>query len=446
MCDLKQASPPKNCPTCGVVLESSAACRQCSKGEEKAADGDANVDKRPVKPYADLSAPNENDLCKMLSQAFSEKDPCERPWCGRSIEVGLLVVSPTNITLVDIREANGVNQAVVHVPQNWREAWYVETSGGVRHELADNPCDKAERAISNLRNSLRSFRNTDDRRSWPPVKYLIIYPDNYRFEGLMEFFMVEREELLTLQLKNMCDIAATILAPAQRQRLDSRKCRAWIEGTILKKSDDSIIGTWLDPSFDKVDSAAETERSWIRRFPKKAPSEQQESSSTESSRRAPIHEKLDFFKSKLIGMVITALLVGIVGWRFSDAIKSETSDSYMPPSIPKNSENAVEAAGIAMPQKISREIDHHSTLAAAETRASKDSDLKVRKIKRQIEEAIRRRAISGVTVYFVRDTAHLKGRVATDSQKAAAEKAARRVQGVKNVRSSIEVDSPSRDG
>jgi osmotically-inducible protein OsmY len=118
----------------------------------------------------------------------------------------------------------------------------------------------------------------------------------------------------------------------------------------------------------------------------------------------------------------------------------------MPPSIPKNSENAVEAAGIAMPQKISREIDHHSTLAAAETRASKDSDLKVRKIKRQIEEAIRRRAISGVTVYFVRDTAHLKGRVATDSQKAAAEKAARRVQGVKNVRSSIEVDSPSRDG
>ena len=74
------------------------------------------------------------------------------------------------------------------------------------------------------------------------------------------------------------------------------------------------------------------------------------------------------------------------------------------------------------------------------TQAAEDSELKRQKIEFQIHEAIRLRAISGVTVYFVPDTAHLKGRVDTASQKSAAEKAARSIRGVKEVRSSIEVN------
>ena len=42
------------------------------------------------------------------------------------------------------------------------------------------------------------------------------------------------------------------------------------------------------------------------------------------------------------------------------------------------------------------------------TQAAEDSELKRQKIEFQIHEAIRLRAISGVTVYFVPDTAHLK--------------------------------------
>ena len=76
---------------------------------------------------------------------------------------------------------------------------------------------------------------------------------------------------------------------------------------------------------------------------------------------------------------------------------------------------------------------------AKPTQDAEDSELKRQKIELQIHEAIRRRAIAGVTVSFVGDTAHLKGRVDTESQKSAAEKAARAIAGVKEVRSSIEV-------
>jgi osmotically-inducible protein OsmY len=88
---------------------------------------------------------------------------------------------------------------------------------------------------------------------------------------------------------------------------------------------------------------------------------------------------------------------------------------------------------------------HHQGIESAnklskQTHAPEDSELKRRKIELQIDEAIRLRAITGVTVYFVGDTAHLKGRVATETQKSAAEKAARGVPGVKDVRSSIEIE------
>ena len=93
-------------------------------------------------------------------------------------------------------------------------------------------------------------------------------------------------------------------------------------------------------------------------------------------------------------------------------------------------------AGIEKTEPIHRDREETSD----PTQAAEDSELKRQKIEFQINEAIRLRAISGVTVYFVPDTAHLKGRVDTASQKSAAEKAARSIRGVKEVRSSIEVN------
>jgi hypothetical protein len=69
------------------------------------------------------------------------------------------------------------------------------------------------------------------------------------FEGPKEFFIIERDEVLTLQLRSFHDLTEVILAPTQQQRVDSKKCRAWVEDSILRKNDGSILGTWLDPAF-----------------------------------------------------------------------------------------------------------------------------------------------------------------------------------------------------
>lgn len=45
-----------------------------------------------------------------------------------------------------------------------------------------------------------------------------------------------------------------IPTPTQQQRRIRENYRSWLEGSILKKSDDSIVGTWLDPAFDKIES------------------------------------------------------------------------------------------------------------------------------------------------------------------------------------------------
>lgn len=61
-------------------------------------------------------------------------------------------------------------------------------------------------------------------------------------------------------------------------------------------------------------------------------------------------------------------------------------------------------------------------------------------IEKRIAQAIAIRAIGGVTVFFDGSTAFLKGLVRTESQKLAAEQAARAVPGVKKVNSRIRVD------
>jgi hypothetical protein len=500
-CDAKQAAPTKKRSTCGAVLERIDGCPQCGKGENKPASGGPNIENRPFKLYANISSPIENDLYKMLSQAFSEKDPRERPWCGLGVEVDLLAVSPTHLTVADIKEINGVQQAVVHVPQNWREPWYVEASGGARHQAPDNPCDQAERAISTIKHSLSSFLVAGDQPTFPYIKYLIIFPDSYTFEGTKEFFIIEREQVLTLQLRNMRELPGAILAPTQQQRLDSRNYRSWIEGTILKKSDDSIVGTWLDPAFDKVESEPAKRQRWRlgHLSYKKVSSEKQEVPSTESLRMTPIQQTFNWGQSKLIGMVITVMMIGIIGWQLFDANKSLTSVSHSNPSMslsrPESKHhhgvgmndvsggelaepemerntlvNSVEAPQLAIPlnRVSSREIGNQDTVTAIEIRKSSEpreaelnkhdqgmesarklseqthapahSELKRRQIELQIDKAIRLRAIAGVSVYFAGDTAHLKGRVDTETQKSAAEKAARSVPGVKDVRSSIEIE------
>ena len=428
-----------------------------------------NTEKSLFKPYANISSSIESNLYKILSHAFSGLDPRERPWCGLGLEVGLLAVSPTQLTVADVKEVRGVRQAIVRVPQNWREPWYVDAADGTRHQLSDDPCDRAESSIAILKRSLDCLASADDQPASRRVKYLIIFPDGYSFEGPKEYFIVERREVLTLQLRNLRDLPASILATTQKQRLDSRSCRSWIEGTILKKTDDSILGTWLDPAFDQVESEPpKKERWWLQLRYKRMPSEQQEVASADSVPMTPIRKTFEHRQVKLLGVVVTGMVLGIVGWRLSDANKLLTSISQsqsnpsMSASRPENSVNAPEAGedasvGIAHDPVAATEVRESGEFREAELkrpdknleRTSKpaeqsqpreDADRKQRRLELEIDKAIRLRAIAGVTVDFVGDTARLKGRVATENQKAAAEQAARGVPGVKNVRNFIAID------
>jgi hypothetical protein len=446
-------------------------CPKCGAGVDEPTGGALTIEKRRFKPYANISSRSENDLYKMLVQAFSETDPHQRPWCGVGVEVGLLAVSPTNLTVAAIKEINGVQQAVVYVPQNWREPWYVETADGARHQAPDNPCDQAERAISTIKHSLGSFLAAGDQPTFPYIKYLILFPDGYTFEGTKEFFIIERDEVLTLNLRNFRELAEAISAPTQQQRLDSRKYRAWIEGSVLRKSDDSIVGTWLDPAFDTVEAEPAKRQRWrLRHLRHQQVSVEEKALSSSANLRAiPMQQKFNRRQSKLAMTVITGVIIGIIGWWLYDATKPLTpvSHSNLPltPPRPENSINGAEViqaaippSSFSLPENQERaEVKKTSEVEGPElkkqnqlietarkprdpTQAAEDSELKRQKIEFQIHEAIRLRAISGVTVYFVHDTAHLQGRVDTASQKSAAEKAARSIRGVNEVRSSIEVN------
>jgi hypothetical protein len=351
----------------------------------------------------------------------------------------------------------------------------VETADGARHPAPENPCDHAERAISTVKRSLGSFLSTGDQPRLRCIKYLILFPDGFTFDGQKEFFILDRDEVLTLSLRNFRDLAEAILKPTQQQRLDSRKYRAWIEGSVLRKSDDSIVGTWLDPAFDKVEAKpAQRQRRRLRHLRhQEGPVEKEELSSSDNLRTIPIQQKFKWRQTKLTLTVIAAMIVGIIGWRVHDTTKPATTVSHSsPPLSPPRPEVSISTAevvkaaipesGPSLPENQNRDIvpgtevrksskaqnpklNKKNQLIESARKPSKptqdaqDSELKRQKIELQIHEAIRRRAIAGVTVSFVGDTAHLKGRVDTESQKSAAEKAARTIPGVKKVRSSIEV-------
>ncbi len=73
--------------------------------------------------------------------------------------------------------------------------------------------------------------------------------------------------------------------------------------------------------------------------------------------------------------------------------------------------------------------------------ALNDPEIKKRLTEIQIYKAIRNRAITGVEVSLINGTAYLNGRVETERQKSAAERAARSVPAVTNVRNRIVVNS-----
>ncbi len=471
------ASPPKKCPACDTVLELTVeSCWKCGAKVELEIHTARYKEKQSFKPYLDINTDLGKEVYERLIQAFSEMDPRERPWCGIGVKVDLLAVSPRDVTIAVIKDLSGVKKGVVHVSRNWREPWYVETVDREEHHIQSNPCDQAERAMSAIKDNLKSFLRANGQPLSPRIKYLIIFPDGYDLAGPKDFSILERHEVLTLNLRNLRDLPEAILQPTQDERLDSRKYRKWIETGVLKSKDDSILGTWLDPAFDKVETKPPKEQLWWFRRPRRqeVSTEEEELSWSESSQTRLIQTKFKWRKLKLTMTVITAVIIGMVGWQIYDVIRPITSVPYSRwPVSPPRPENTTEAPIVIqapMPQNIPSLPEHEkrdvlpppestkpsevrepklagkdrliesASKPRARTQASEDSELKRQKIELQIQKAVLRRAITGVTVSFTGDTAYLEGQVETENQKSAAEQAARSVPGVKEVRNSIEVN------
>jgi osmotically-inducible protein OsmY len=70
---------------------------------------------------------------------------------------------------------------------------------------------------------------------------------------------------------------------------------------------------------------------------------------------------------------------------------------------------------------------------------SNDANIRKKKIELAVDNAISNRAIDGVNVSFVDGTVYLDGEVATERQRLAAERAARSVPDVKQVRNRLSV-------
>jgi len=70
---------------------------------------------------------------------------------------------------------------------------------------------------------------------------------------------------------------------------------------------------------------------------------------------------------------------------------------------------------------------------------AENADARRKLLEAQVYKAIENRAIMGVDVSVINGTAYLEGRVATERQRAAAERAARGVAGIERVRNRIAV-------
>jgi hypothetical protein len=116
--------------------------------------------------------------------------------------------------------------------------------------------------------------------------------------------------------------------------------------------------------------------------------------------------------------------------------KPEESNGSSRPSLATGEQAPTEVEKSAVKSSGAPLTEAHGT---GEDPAPPAIEIRRKAIEDRIETAIRNRAVGGVKVSFVDDTAYLAGEVISHNQKAAAERAARAIPEVKQVRSSISV-------
>jgi hypothetical protein len=471
------ASRSSKCPRCATVLDrADEPCWKCGREADKSIES-ANSAQRSFKPYVHIETEFGKQLGKTLTQAFSEIDPGERPWCGIGAKVDLLTVSPRAVTVAVLPKVRDAKKGVIHVPQNWREPWQVEADHGQKHELEVNPATQAETALRDITHSLRSFLKTNEYEGFPLIRCLILFPDGLDLQGPKDFSIIDSDEVVRLSARTFRDLAQEIEQTSINGRFDSRSYRKWLESSILRSNDDSIFATWLDPAFDPPTIEPPKRQLWQRSRRRLDPemAEEKKVASCDVTPNRPAQVTFTRRQLQLSTIAITIIIVALIGWR-SYAPRATTSVVHPRPhgSVPRSdnppaktevSQAIVQNVSVADDEKADslpvsetakqselrdepaakqEAIDNNKTRARMD--ASENLELKRQKVERQVRNAIFLRAIEGVTVSVLEDTAYLEGHVETEAQRSAAEKAARSVPEIKQLRSSIQVrDSGASD-
>jgi hypothetical protein len=408
-----------------------------------------------------------------LTEAFASLHPSETPWFGMDFDGDLLAVTPYGITVTEIIDPGTIENGTIHQSTSFSGPWLLCMPDGTDFSI-ENPIERGKRAIRRVEDKLIQFFRDRHHPLRNRITGLVVFPDRYHLNMANEHRTFV-EQRFNVRVVNARELTREMLRPVQAERLDPELCREWLSTSVLHNpDDDSIALTWLDPNGETI---SETAHSFAAQKPmngqRKAP--WPELAKPFSNEIGALPRRRGRAIAKIAGSSLVIGLGLFALWQvyepntrlFESSLarrvlgknipKSEIpADEYslaanepnfrevpgekdssrftdaLAPSNGNHRANSIRAPGEALPT-----VPPEKSLTDRDPAAPTSSPQKA--MESQIGKAINQRAVEGVLVSFVNDTAYLTGAVLSEKQKAAAEEAARNVPGVKRVQSSISV-------
>jgi hypothetical protein len=488
---VRQTDTGPQCPSCGSLShQQSGFCGNCGANlietpdlRENGRAKNETASSANAEPES-LKIPQQNRTCFSsalkktinddLTEAFSSLDPRETPWFALDFDADFVAVTPYGVTVATIVDPGAIDKATVYKSLFPEGPWLLTMADGTDLPL-DNPIVNAKRAMRAFEDKLTAFFR-QQRKTFQTigVNGLIVFPDGYDLKHANEPYTLA-EGSAGVRVINAGDLPNELLKPAQQARVDPELLREWLNTTVLRsRDDDSIALTWLDPNGETISNRVRTLTA------QKAPKDHRAHPPRSSPvSRQPTNARAEPKPKTRFGIVVAlclALVAGSIAYWDVYAPTVRLSQGFLARHVlgkngrtpevwqPTETSPVTEAKRTAAPgdSDSSRSQNSHGSsdgdglpentmgdgqAASAVSPAVKSSPdvntpLKTasqKKVEDEIDKAIHRRAVNGVYVAFVNDTAYLTGSVLSEKQKAAAEEAARKVRGVKRVQSSISV-------
>jgi hypothetical protein len=372
----------------------------------------------------------------------------------------LLAVCPQGIVVAAIIDPRGIDKAVVRSSLDPLESWLVAAPDGGVHPLP-NPVPRILQSIRGVRVKLAPY--LEDKADAPKlrVKGVVVFPDDYDVSSVKKQINYDTATT-TMRIVNASELPEEILKPVQNRRMNAERCKKWLDAAILEAGQNgSTAGTWLVP--DGAESSKQA-RAAAGQPAVEAGMVQKLSAGGAS---LPSRSRTGRIVARIAGLSLALVLpLLVVLWQpdrlrlpipFAQSpVREDPSNRSVPLEEPQPREakpfedsngsrrpapagDSYSRAGVETDADQSHGTGFTDAAGNGEDQAQLSTEAWRKAVEYRIDTAIRNRAVGGVTVSFVDETAYLGGEVISHNQKAAAERAARAVPEVKRVRSSISV-------